>query len=166
MTHRSGEGETAAAEKSPAGGAPAHATVMCAVPNAVFCTTDGVSGTGPQVKTYSFSIGTAAQYVASLVEIPFPSAFDKLSLGIAQTGGSLINSTAVPGSFNFAANPGSYSLLLFGDPGAEGGGFFSITVAPLTGTQISPVPEPGMWLMMGAGALLVGFVRLRARVGS
>ena len=147
-------------------GAPAQATVMCAVPNAVFCTTDGIAGSGPQVKTYSFNIGTAAQYVASLVEIPFPSAFDKLELGVAQTGGSLINSTSAPGSFNFSASPGPYSLLLFGVPGAAGGGFYSITVAPLSGTQTAPVPEPGIWLMMGAGVLLVGFVRLRAREGS
>jgi hypothetical protein len=137
-----------------AAGLPAHA--------ALFSITDGFAGDGTQIKTYMFDIAAPATYVASLVDLGFPSPFDSLSLGLAQTGGSaLLASTTGTSSFEFTANdPGSYSLLLVGDPGPSSAGFFSINVDAAPGAAIAN-PEPAIWLMMGAGVLLVGFVRLR-----
>jgi hypothetical protein len=141
---------------------PAHATL--------FSVTDGLAGDGPQIKTYMFDITIPATYLASLADLAFPGAFQSLSLGLAQTGGStLLGSTTGTGSFEFvASNPGSYSLLLVGDPGPSDAGFFSINV-DATGApnaDPTPVPEPAAWLMMAAGAILLGFVRLRAaRIG-
>jgi hypothetical protein len=135
---------------------PAHA--------ALFSITDGLAGDGPQIKTYMFDISVPATYIASLADLVFPSAFDSLALGLAQTGGSmLLGSTTGTSSFEFVAtDPGSYSLLLVGDPGPSRAGFFSINVAAMPGPAI-PAPEPAIWLMMGVGALLVAFVRLRGR---
>jgi len=137
-----------------AAGLPAHA--------ALFSITDGFAGDGTQIKTYMFDISVPATYIASLVDLGFRSAFDSLSLGLVQTGGlALLGSSTGTSSFEFVANnPGAYSLLLVGDPGPSNAGFFSINVDAAPGPA-TPVPEPAIWLMLGAGVLLVAFVRLR-----
>ena len=152
MTHRSGEGETAAAENlQQVARRRCNSDVRCS--NAVFAARM-VSRHWPSGQDIPFNIGTTAQYVASLVEIPFPSAFDKLSLGTAQTGGSLIKSTAVPGSFILPRTQGR--TLLFGSWSREG----RILASPSPRSRAPryrPVAEPDV-ADDGAGALLVGFV--------
>lgn len=140
---------------------PAHA--------ALFSVTEGLAGDGPQIKTYLFDITVPATYVASLADLAFLDPFDSLALGVVDKGGMTllgrvtVDSTKPVDSFNFiASHAGSYVLLLVGDPGQSRAGSYSINVDEMA--VATPVPEPGVWVMMGVGALLVGFVRLRGRL--
>jgi len=128
----------------------------------IFSTTDTLSGTGIGSKTYVFTITDPAIYTATLIDLDFPDTFQLLELGVAKTGsGPLLGSTAAPGSFQFVASTtGSYTLLLFGEPGTPPGGSFSINVA-----QFAPIPEPGIWFLIASGIGLIGFLKLRKENG-
>jgi len=125
---------------------------------AIFQTTDGLAGQDVQVRTYAFNIAAPADYFATLFDLEYPAAFKSLTLAVAKTGGGVIlGSTPGPGTFSFTADTaGSYSLLLVGEPSSSAkAGFYSI--------DVTQVPEPAVWLMIGAGALMMGVLRLRAR---
>lgn len=152
-----------------AAGLPAHAETCPSAGN-IFCITDGVTGDDLQIKTYLFDVSVPATYIVSLADLKFLDSFDSLALGVARNGSTTpvldsvtLDSTKATGSFDFFASPGRYVLLLFGDPGPLKGGSYSINVNAV-GPVATAVPEPAAWLMMGVGALLVGFVRLRGRV--
>ena len=127
-----------------------------------FSKTDTLSGSGLGSKTYVLNITDPAIYTATLIDLGFPDTFQLLELGVAKTGsGPLLGSTAVPGSFQFVASTtGSYTLLLFGEPGTPPGGSFSINVA-----QFAPIPEPGIWFLIASGIGLIGFLKLRKENG-
>lgn len=118
-------------------------------------------GTAVQAKSYAFTIASAGTYLATLIDLGFPSSFDGLSLGVAKTGGTLLGSIAAPGEFSFTATAaGSYTALVFGQPTGLGGSF-SIDVA--AAPQAIAVPEPGAALLLIAGLAFVG-VAMRRRL--
>jgi hypothetical protein len=130
----------------------------------VFSITDSISGSSVATRTYAFTITDPAIYDATLLDLggpQFPAPFQLLELGVAKTGsGPVLGFTTAPGSFLFTANtPGSYTLLLVGQPDSTAqAGFFSINVS-----QFAPIPEPAVWLLMASGIGLIGFLKLRSR---
>jgi hypothetical protein len=130
----------------------------------VFSITDSISGSSVATKTYAFTITDPAIYNATLLDLgntEFPLAFQMLELGVVKTGSSpVLGFTTEPGTFSFTANtPGSYTLLLVGQPDATAqAGFFSINVS-----EFAPIPEPAIWFLMASGIGLIGFLKLRSR---
>lgn len=111
---------------------------------------------GPQFASYSFEItDTSLGYQASLLDYAFPASFDFLSMAITR-GATLLGTVTGSGSFSFfAAGAGTYTALVFGDPGGSyGAGSYGISV---TGA----VPEPQAWGMFAAGLGMVGLVAYR-----
>lgn len=128
----------------------------------VLSLTDVMPGTEVQAKSYAFTIENAGTYLATLIDLGFPSGFDGLSLGIAKTGGALVGKIDAPGDFSFTTTAGgAYTALVFGQPTGLGGSF-SIDVAA-TDPQTTPVPEPSAALVLIAGLGFVG-VAMRRRM--
>jgi hypothetical protein len=122
--------------------------------------TDGLAGDSAQVPTYSLQGAAAARYQATVADLRFPTPFATLGLSNSSAGGTdILASTLTPGTFAFGAMaPGAYSLLLFGEPGLAGAGFFSVA-----GDTLSPtaVPAPQSWLRVVTGLLGAGLMLKR-----
>ncbi|MCU0842812.1 MAG: FxDxF family PEP-CTERM protein [Thiobacillaceae bacterium] len=100
-------------------------------------------------------------HVASLVDTGFLAPFDFLALGVFKTGGALMGSVVGSGSVTFdPPTAGSYTAIVFGEPGAFNGFTFSTF-----GVTVTPVPEPETWAMLLAGLGLVG-MQLRRKLKS
>ncbi|MGQ9860461.1 MAG: FxDxF family PEP-CTERM protein [Thiobacillaceae bacterium] len=120
--------------------------------------------TGNMSSTGALSMGFTIDqpgltHVATLVDNGFLADFDFLALGVFKTGDGSMGSLIGPGSFSFTPTvPGSYTAVVFGDPGSFGPFTYSTF-----GVTITPVPEPETWAMLLAGLGLVG-LQLRRKM--
>lgn len=139
----------------------------------VWSITDALSGPGFAVKSYLIGNSlVAGDYVGSISDVSaFPfSNFANLGIAIYKTGvaGPALESQFFmspasnhPYSFDFTvASPGSYTALVFGQPGTNG-----LANASAFAASISLVPEAETWAMMAVGLGLLGW-QLRRKVRS
>ena len=107
----------------------------------------------------TFDITSLVSHTVTLSDNNFLTSFDTLALAITKTGGETVQTLTAPGSFSFTPTAtGSYTAIVFGDPGVSNGielGTFGVTVAA--------VPEAETWAMMLVGMGLVGW-QLRRKV--
>lgn len=123
----------------------------------IFQVTDWMFGS--QFKTYSFQVASSGGYRASLTDYQFPYPFQSLGLAIAQ-GARLYGQTwAAPEAYlDFAADPGTYTALVYGDAADatsmyNGTLYFSLSPGAygITVAALPAVPEADTWMMMLAG---------------
>lgn len=114
---------------------------------------------GATADVLPFSITTAGKYLVSLLSVIPTSTFDDLSVTIANYPalGTVYGTASLPSpsSFTFEAAAGRYAALVSAFPTGKSA-FYQITV-----TEVTPVPEPGTWLLMLGGIGLLGVMRLR-----
>ena len=121
----------------------------------VLAKTGTIAGPGISSVTYEFDVALAGLYSATLTDNEFLVPFGLLAAGITKTGGPLVGSITHPGTFNLGyLNPGSYSAVVFGQPE-------SAPYASIFGINVSMIPEPQVWVMLGIGLALVTWQRMR-----
>ena len=117
----------------------------------------------PDVLTQSFSIDSLQQQRVSLFDNAFLASFDALAVAITRTGGATVATLLSPGSTTFTpTSTGSYTAVVFGDPGTFGGRSVSTF-----GVTVAVVPEAETWAMMLIGMGLVGWqLRRKAKASA
>jgi hypothetical protein len=127
----------------------------------VFSTTGGFAGDFDQVATYTFTIGTAGSYLATLSDSLPPITGLELLISLTGSATPLVDLLG-PGTQTFdALSIGSYTALVFGHPTARPSGIFGGSYGVVVETNPAPIPEPAVWLMMMGGIGLLGWLRLR-----
>jgi len=121
---------------------------------------DGVMHAAADV--HVFTIDTPGMYEASIIDLAsidddFSGPFSQLKLGIKQLGMSGMflgqaGSPSLPSSFTFEVDkPGSFAAMVSAVVARCGEfGFYEINI-----TQLAPIPEPAVWVMMLVGVLTV-----------
>ena len=122
--------------------------------------TDSILG-DPNVLSTSFSVTSLVDHTVSLVDNAFLANFDRLELLVARTGDGTVATLTGAGNTSFTpTSVGSYTAVVFGDPGDSNGVSLSTF-----GVTVAAVPEAETWAMMLVGMGLVGW-QLRRKVKS
>ena len=113
----------------------------------------------PNFLLRQFDVTSLVDHKVTLVDNNFMANFDTLALAITRTGSTTVQTLTGPGEFTFTpTTTGSYTAIVFGDPGISGGVELSTF-----GVTVAAVPEAETWAMMLVGMGLVGW-QLRRKV--
>lgn len=117
-----------------------------------------------EFNNHSFDVtGPTTSYTATITDLMIPVASTFLGLFVFDPHGALLGSAQTPpgtsSSFSFVAAAGSnYVAQVL----AIGGDFHGIQAGDwkIRITEQLPIPEPGVWLMMAGGIVLLGWLRM------
>ncbi len=131
-------------------------------------------GTSSFQDVFQFNLSADSTFNAIASEVVVPSFFNisNFSMSLSTPGGSSYvfgpASPVVGPTLLTLAQGNNYTLSVSGvADGAFGGSYSILLAAAAVADVLSPVPEPGQWLMLLAGLLLIGSKSVwRGRIGN
>lgn len=125
-----------------------------------------VYGDTPTYSTNEFTISDPGTYTATLADFQFPQSLDQLGLLVTDGGTQELGRSLGPGSFNFDAQPGTYTAALYGVAGgALQLGYYGVNIQLGDDSVVptSPVILPSTIVLLATGLIVFGGVARRRR---
>ena len=121
-----------------------------------------MTGNSDQFAKYTIDLGVGS-YLASLLDFGTPADFSYLRLVLTEGVNTFVDTGNIKPAdvsntpFNVdSGHAGTFTAIVYGRPGVDKGFFGS-----QYHFEIDAIPEPGIWLMMAGGIVLLGWLRVR-----